>query len=431
MTLPSVVRLAAVRGFGVVLTFSISVVVSRAFGPEGFGEYSLFVSLCSGLVMFSKFGADNLLTKNASAASARGTKDEISGNWILGLLLASAASVLVLGLFAASSWACFRTNHNCIIGEQAAQLAAIVLLPAVLLGVNLGLMRGLGNVAAASALELILTPLAIIALILLVGLAPEVAYVTSTVGVSALTILVVILKIDWTKVPKVPLLSSFVVQGWHIVGVSILDFALSWSPSYLLAIWGTTSDVGIFVACWRVVIAINMVMLILDQTNAPKFAALYAAGNLVELERVARLTSSFGMLLSVVAIAAVSVGADFVLGLLGESFTAGGSAMLILCAGHAVSLSCGSSGYLLLMTGNGRKLRSIGFVVLVVQISVSPWLIKSLGVDGAALMSALAVAMNKLAAAILSQRLLSIRVFPSIGIAMQILRFRTNRESKL
>jgi O-antigen/teichoic acid export membrane protein len=413
MNLQNLAGLLALRGVGTLLTFGVSVVVARLHGAAGFGFYSLFVSVCAGLLLVAKFGADNVMVRDVSIALSKGKPGEATGSWLAtlaGALAISGAIIIFLTTIGARPLASIfsPTDTPNVIWH-----IALMLCPAAILAINLGAIRGGGKIALASLLEMIILPGSILLALTTLSLSPLTAYVLAT-GVAATASLLALLKsVPLFTRPARPDFAALFRNGWYVVGVSLVDFISNWSGSYALALWQDEAAVGVFNACWRLVIAINMVMLVLDQINGPRFAALHSAGNRTELEYCVRQTATIGAVIACVTWVALLVAGPWILGWFGPEFRAGHLAIVILACGQFISLCCGSTGYLLIMTDHGRLLRNINAAVLIAQLASLPWLATNWGVEGAALASATSVALNKLLTAAAASRVLGISVHPS------------------
>jgi O-antigen/teichoic acid export membrane protein len=413
MKLQNLAGLLVLRGVGTLLTFGVSVVVARLHGAAGFGFYSLFVSVCAGLLLVAKFGADNVMVRDVSIALSNGKPGEATGSWLATLAGALAISgVIIILLITVGS----RPVASIFSQTEAPEVvwhAALVLFPAAILAINMGAIRGGGKIALASLLEMIILPGGILLALTALSLSPLTAYVLATGVAATVSLLALLAFVPLLTRPARPDFAALFRNGWYIVGISLVDFISNWSGSYALALWQDDAAVGVFNACWRLVVAINMVMLVLDQINAPAFAALHAKGSRAKLEHCVRQTATIGAVIACVTWILLLVGGPWILGLFGSEFRTGHFAIVILACGQFVSLCCGSTGYLLIMTDHGRLLRNINALVLIAQLASLPWLVTNWGVEGAALASATSVALNKLLTAAVASRVLGISVHPS------------------
>ncbi|WP_169709453.1 lipopolysaccharide biosynthesis protein [Deferrisoma camini] len=119
---------------------------------------------------------------------------------------------------------------------------------------------------------------------------------------------------------------------------------------------GTKAEVGVFGAALRTATLTSLLLVAVNSMTAPKFAALWAKGDLQGLEKTAVKSA---VLVSLSAAPILSILAFFpeqVLGLFGKDFASGAVALTILAAGQFVNAATGSVGYLLMMTGHGKWL---------------------------------------------------------------------------
>lgn len=102
----------------------------------------------------------------------------------------------------------------------------------------------------------------------------------------------------------------------------------------------------------------------------------------------------------------------FVMGLFGPEFEVGASVLVILALGQFVNVSTGSVGFVLIMTGRERMARNNAAVAAGVNIVLQVLLIPRFGAVGAAIATAVSVALLNLTAAYLVHRSLGIWTLP-------------------
>jgi O-antigen/teichoic acid export membrane protein len=417
------ITLLAIRLTGTGLAFGTNVYVSRAFGANGMGLYSLFLSFIAGFVMLAKLGTDNLAVKYTAIFHQRGDQPLLLGTWAYfstTLLLASIVLIVFIAFFGDSILASFISTENIAFVRFALILS---LIPTGLFTLNLGVLRGLNKVLVASCIEMLLMPgsilLALVCIPFLFQIStpdklPIYAYLTATI----ITAIVALTSAYGSLAPKLPLkfptVAPLVREGWYILGISIIDFFTNWLATYVVASHMNESAVGIFSTCWRLMIVVAMPKLIFDQINAPIFAQLYAKGDLKGLEARVRTTASVGLIIGCITFLFIWIFAPAILHLFGNEFVAGQNALRIMALGQSLSLCCGSVGYLLIMTNEGKLFRNINLAILLAQACLLPLLVDNMQALGAAIGASAAVAANNIVAAYWSQRRLKIRVTPSI-----------------
>lgn len=386
------------RGLGAGLAFALNVVIGRMLGAEGAGLYFLALSVVSIGAVITKLGLDNTLLRFIAAGASTGDWNRVMGVFGMGLRLAAAASLMGAGIVCATA----PLLAVYIFGEPA--------LTAPLLAISLGIftfammmllsecLKGLKRIRNAMLVSGVLYPLIALALIwpLVTLFGPTgaaLAYVLGTGGAAA---------IGWglwranTRGHPAPAPHFDRATLWQSARplwvMELINRAvLPWAPLFLLGIWGTAADAGVFGAALRVSMLVTFFLVAVNTVIAPKFAELYAKG---EIEMIGRLARQFALLITLAAsplfLVLVFAG-DWVMGLFGPEFTRGGTALAILALGQAVNTMTGSVGYLLMMTGHERDVRNAAILAAVLMALCAVWLIPSYGLIGAAIASAMAI----------------------------------------
>jgi O-antigen/teichoic acid export membrane protein len=196
------------------------------------------------------------------------------------------------------------------------------------------------------------------------------------------------------------------------LGVSLLTLALSWISMLALALRGDEAEVGVFAVAYRTATLTSFVLVAVNAAAAPRFAALVARGDRAALARIARRTvvATAGGALPLVLVAWIAPG--WVLSLFGSEFAAHGRVLAILATGQLVNVLTGSVGALLMMSGHERALRRNLVGATALSLVLHAWLVPSRGPEGAAIASAVAVAVLNVASLAEVRRRLAIDVLP-------------------
>ena len=185
---------------------------------------------------------------------------------------------------------------------------------------------------------------------------------------------------------------------------------LPWAPLFLLGIWGTAEEAGIFGAATRVAMLVTFFLTAVNTVIAPKFAELHSKG---EIETLGRLARRFALLITLAAsplFLLLIFAGDWVMGMFGPEFVRGGTALAILAVGQAVNTMTGSVVYLLNMTGHEPDSRNAAILSMLLMVACAVLLIPDHGIIGAAVASALAVVSTNVYASVQVYRRLGVLV---------------------
>lgn len=217
--------------------------------------------------------------------------------------------------------------------------------------------------------------------------------------VAAFVVVVLLLQIVWKLTPPaarrlrgqlLPLRGEVWSFSAAAFGIGALEFLLAQVDKILIGFYITVREVGIYAVVMAIVAFVPIALQSVNQIFAPTIADLHSRGERELLGRLFQsLTKSvigFTLPLTVVLI----VFARPVVNVFGPDFTAGWPVLVIGVVGQLVNCATGSVGYLLLMSGNQKKLLKVQATMTAVMIIVNIIAIPHWGITGAAAATALA-----------------------------------------
>ncbi|CAA0105650.1 Uncharacterised protein [Zhongshania aliphaticivorans] len=204
------------------------------------------------------------------------------------------------------------------------------------------------------------------------------------------------------KVPR----SEKLGISWSIIFTSCLPLWLvvvmgqlvQWSGQFFAGAYLSPDLVAQLAVAQRTAMLTSFVLIAINLVVAPRFSALYKTGAMGELSSLAKKSV---VLTSVIAFPILIVMLFFptlFMGLFGVEFEQGASLLRILVIGQFVNVITGSVGFLLIMTGHERDLRSITLVSGTTALILAWVMTANFGVFGAAIGTAIAVATQNLLA---------------------------------
>lgn len=391
------------RGMGAVLAFLLNIAIARIIGAEGAGFYFLALSVVSIGAVAAKLGLDNVLLRFVADGASRGDWNSVIGVFRLGTRIAALSTLLTgIGVFALAPWIA-----TALFGEPGLETP----LRAISLGIfSFAMMmqmaeclKALNRIPDSMLVSGIISP--VTALVLIFPLAKmfgaagaSVAYVAGTLAASAAG------GAMWrlaTRAHAAPAPRFEAKRLWRSARplwvMELINRAiLPWAPLFLLGVWGTAVESGLFGAATRVAMLVSFFLVAVNTAVAPKFASLFASGEIRLIEKIAtRFALIIGLISSPFLLLLIFWG-DRVMGLFGPEFARGGAVLSILALGQAVVALTGVYGQFLIMSGHVKYMRNGSFIALIVICLGSGFLIPSLGAIGAAITNALAWSMMSL-----------------------------------
>jgi len=171
-------------------------------------------------------------------------------------------------------------------------------------------------------------------------------------------------------------------------GVQVLTFLLAQSDKVLLGIYINPREVGIYSIAATLVAFVPLALQSVNQIFSPTIAELHATGDLELLARLFRSLIKWTLGLTIPLAAVMILFARQIMAMFGPEFARGWSALVAGTFGQLVNCAVGSVGFLLLMSGQEKRVLKIQTVMAVVVVALNLALIPRMGLLGAALAGA-------------------------------------------
>jgi O-antigen/teichoic acid export membrane protein len=215
--------------------------------------------------------------------------------------------------------------------------------------------------------------------------------------VNAIVVVVLLAITAWKLTPRLarfsfsalppldPEIKSFAAAAFGMGG---LDFLVSQADKILLGLYLNPRVVGIYVLASTLAAFIPIILQSVNQIFAPVIADLHARERLDILQRLFQTLTKWILGITIPLAFVIIVFAPRLMRIFGADFEAGWPVLVIAAMGQLVNCAVGSVGYLLLMSGNQRRLIKVQFVMAGVSVLINITLIPVLGMVGAALAAA-------------------------------------------
>jgi len=391
------------RGVGAGLAFLLNVVIGRMLGAEGAGLYFLALSVVSIGAVITKLGLDKTLLRFVAAGASTADWNRVVGVFRTGTRLAAASSLTgAVVVFVAAPLMAEHFFGQPPLGGPLRAISLGIFTFALMMLLS-ECLKGLKRIRDSMLVSGVLYPLIALAVIwplatLFGPTGAALAYVLGTGGAAAVGYAL------WRATMRghpAPDPNFDRATLWHSArALWVMDLinraVLPWAPLFLLGLWGTAADSGVFGAATRVSMLVTFFLVAVNTVIAPKFAELYARG---EIEMIGRLARRFALLITLAASPLFLIlifAGDWVMGLFGPDFVRGGAALAILALGQAVVCITGVAGQVLIMTGREKYMRNGSVLALATMAVSSLLLIPRYGIYGAATASALSLSMMNL-----------------------------------
>jgi len=351
-----------VKVLGAGLMFIFNVVVARLLGVEETGAFFLSMTVLQVGGVLGLWGLENATLKFVAANAELGKWGKVRGVYKRAVFLAGVLSLGIgAGVFVGAPFLAQIVFQKPEL--KAALRAAAMGIPAVaLLWIHSEALKGLKRMLASQSLQSLILPLGALVTIPFaarwwgaVGAVGVYAVATYAAGVGGYWL--------WRRHTAHTNSSIAVFSARELAetakplgAVAATSLVIQWLPLLVLGAVGTKAEVGVFGAALRTATLTSLLLVAVNSMTAPKFAALWAKGDLLGLEKTAVKSAVLVALSAAPILSILAFFPEQVLGLFGKDFASGAVALTILAAGQFVNAATGSVGYLLMMTGNGKWL---------------------------------------------------------------------------
>jgi len=388
---------------GVFFSFLLILVVSKGYGAEGLGIFSLSLTLLHVAVIFGEFGADIAMMKFVSEFEVHKKWGDIFRLSKLSMRLVLSVSVLLSIVVFIYSNQIAEVVFNKEYLSKYFKIISFAIVPNVLLMLNAEKLRGLKEIKKYSFLKNISFPM--IATILITislfitknDVIPISAYLISMIFSVLLSFYLWNKSISKRVGQKFDLKKNYDSSNANLK--KLLNFAIpmlltnsmalimSWADIIMIGILRTAFEVGIYKVPSRLAIITSTSFLAFNVILAPKISELWKKGKMEEIRSVIKKSTVLIFWTSLPVSLVFGIFHSQILGLFGMDFKAGAFAMIILILGQFFNFLVGPSGLLLIVMEKQYVIQNIIVVGTAVNIAMNYFLIPVYGINGAAFAS--------------------------------------------
>ncbi len=404
---------------GMLLGYIVVLIISRKYGADGMGIYSLIVSIITFFVMMSVVGMNFSILRYVGQFNKHSEKQKLK------LLFSHAVEIVVplsmvlsVMLYLFSDFIATYVFHNSEY-RQALVIASFIIPFAALSNIGIVYIRGLKNLKVSEYLGSVNRPIINILLLLVLSL-----YISDkmlplyTLGIAIMGTSILSLYFIVTKIRSIKIESKEIFQKKELLSTSLplmvtslAGFVMSNVALFFLETFSTTDQVGIFSVALKVALLISLALTVVNTISAPKFAELYWSEQYEALQKIMSQSSKLIFVFSFFPALLIMIFSTQIMSIFGSEFSSGGLALTLLVIGQVVNAATGSVGIFLNMTGHQVVLKNIVLVTLIINVLLNYILIPLYGIEGAAVTSMLSALFSNVYAAYYVRRKLNYTTF--------------------
>jgi O-antigen/teichoic acid export membrane protein len=381
---------------GTLSAFILYVTISRLYGADTMGAYSLFLALLTIFGIFSTLGLTSSVMRFVPDFIANKKLSELHHFKKIAFLLSSLISIILgLVLFLSADYLAeifFHQQNN----QWIIELIAILLPFYALFLIGNEFARASGKTTLFEYFRSIHIQLtALLLLLLLKWSFPENSlpvYITAFLYLLGFIIVWAVnlrfLSAHQDKEKK----QSAKITTQAVLKISLPMMLTSFSviimeriDTLMISYFYDNSEVGVYNVALKLSVLILFLIVPVNAVLIPKISAAFWQQDKEKLNLYIHKASAF-MLLSAILVFIILVSfADLLLALFGAEFTAAKQAMLFLSVAYLVNASFGLAEHMLNLSGNEKKLTAVFSFGLLINIGLNYLLIPRYGINGAAI----------------------------------------------
>jgi O-antigen/teichoic acid export membrane protein len=381
--------------FTTVAGYLFKVYVTRALGAELLGIYALGMTVVGLMAAVATLGLPGAAARFVAAYTGTGKLESLRGFLGRSLLLLLVLSSLLGGVAVlGANWIAGRLYHTPALARYMPLFGLLIVTGT--LGTFFGqVLAGFKDVTRRTVItNFVGSPLMMVLTVALLVLGAGLwGYIAAQVFSAAVT-LILLAGVAWKLTPPaarplgivLPHLEPEVIHfSVAVFGVGVLEFLLSQADKILLGLFLNARQVGIYATAVALVAFVQIILSTVNQIFSPVIADLYARGERELILRLYQTLTKWILGLTIPLALVMILFAPVFMRLFGRDFEAGWPVLVIGTVGQLVNCGVGSVGFLLLMSGNQRRLIKVQVVMAAVTVLLNVMLIPLLGVIGAAL----------------------------------------------
>lgn len=385
--------------FAAAAGYLFRVYLARKLGAEALGIYALGMTIVNFLAVFNCLGLPQAAVRFVASYSATGKWQQLGqflGRSCTVLLLCNIPIITVM--LTVGPWFAVHFYHSPVLVTYLWLFALIMLLGEFTTFFG-QVLTGYKDVSRRTVItNFIGSPVTMaITVGLLVAGAGLRGYIIAQVAGTVIVLLLLAAAV-WKLTPRdaraavsarPPLERAVVSFSAASLGVGFLELLMSQTDKIFIGFYLTARDVGVYAMAMTLVAFVPIALQSVNQIFTPVIADLHARGERDLLGRLFQTSTKWILGLTLPLAVVVMVFSRPLMGTFGRDFELGWPILVIGTAGQMLNCGAGAAGYLLLMSGNERRLVRIESFVAFLTVLFSVVLIPHWGMIGAAVVSTL------------------------------------------
>ncbi len=378
--------------------------VAHMLGAAALGVYALGMTIVGFFGLFSGLGFPQSAVRFVAAYSAKRQDDRLHGFLRGAIKLLIVANITLAGIMLLiGPWLARQLYHTPEL-IPFLWLFAIIFVTAAFSGFLGQVLAGYKDIARRTVVSsFIASPLNVVLGVGLLAIGMGLRGYLLAQVVSGLIVLVLLAAITWKLTPAaarrmpvqpVPLQPEVFWFSAAVFGVSALEFLLAQADKVVMGILLDVQQVGIYTIAASLVAFVPIALQSVNQIFSPTIADLHARGEHALLGRIFQTLTKWIIGFTLPLAFVMIVYSRVLMRMFGPAFEAGWLVLIVGTIAQLINTGTGSVGYLLLMSGNQRRLIRVQMIMACFMVVAILILVKPFGIVGVATASALTNAVS-------------------------------------
>ena len=388
----------------------LAMIVAHTIGPKGTGDYFLAVTCVLLVSQVAQFGLHQAAIKYFPSLICAGEKEGVVTMFLVMVILTLFfSSIIAIFVYVYGQWLGAVLFHKAQVGQLLRILAPVIVAWALIRFI-VSSWQALGDMKGVAIYENIILPYLLIGgsifIMLSHGTELELAWATSAVYFSVAVMLVartprvIFLGIDESRRKSVFRITALPVPlaeilrfAFPVLAIGIMQQLVVWTDTLMMGIFRTSSEVGIYAAAVRVALVPTLLLYVINTVYAPRISEYCARAEWSNLKDEYKQIVFFMGVITTPIFYCMMLGASWLMRGFGAEFVEGRNILVILLAGQFINVLTGPAGYLMILSGK-EKIEGLNIAAMVaVNIFLNVILIPIVGGIGAAVGTAISLAL--------------------------------------
>ncbi|MBN2372876.1 oligosaccharide flippase family protein [bacterium] len=399
---------AGISGLGdliaMAFAFLTSILITRVVGAEIYGVFLLGNTVISVMMIFALFGMNSGVVRYVARYNADNDTARIKGTIISAFMITLTLSIffsIVSFIFAKVIATSIFNNDNVTI---AIRLIALSMPFLAINNISASALQGFHAIKEYVFIEHVLkyvVNFVFLIILFLFGLRLMgllLANVIDSILITCIAFLILMKTFPFMdkNIKGIFQIRELISFSWPLFFTRCLSFFMHWTDILMLGFFLTPKEVGIYGVVHKFMPFIVMPLKSFNVVFAPLISDMHTKGDIKMLESHFKLITKWVFTICFPVSILLVLFSGSMMRIFGNEFLLGSVPLIIITLGELVDTATGSCGYIIVMTGRSRLSLFNSIASSVVNVLLNYLLIPKHGMTGAALATAIAIAMINL-----------------------------------